>query len=283
MRSTADYVLTELGGWSIGRPRRSPHGDGERRREGPGLAPTPRPRHAGSRSMPFGADNALIKAAEIVRRLSITGRRRTSTTSGARQVAAMDLPDEIRDGSPRPRRSSPPSSSCRFPWPGCATPKRTRPSRPTSSTAGRRRTPSPTRRHRRRHPHRARARPATTSRPCSATPSATCTSTSTSPSSSTATRPPRRRATTRCGRRVTQHTQVAYPGAELVPGLIVGGTDARFFRERAPSPTAPGCSHRRWTSPTFGTRFHGNDERIDVESLGLSANYFYGIAKDLTG
>ena len=40
-------------------------------------------------------------------------------------------------------------------------------------------------------------------------------------------------------------TQVAYPGAELMPGLIVGGTDARFFREGAPSPTAPGCSRRR--------------------------------------
>ena len=34
---------------------------------------------------------------------------------------------------------------------------------------------------------------------------------------------------------------------------------------------------------TFGARFHGNDERIDTESLGLSANYFYGIAKDLLG
>jgi hypothetical protein len=34
-------------------------------------------------------------------------------------------------------------------------------------------------------------------------------------------------------------------------------------------------------SATFLTRFHGNDERIDLESLGLSAAYFYGIAKDL--
>ena len=27
-------------------------------------------------------------------------------------------------------------------------------------------------------------------------------------------------------------TQVAYPGAELVPGLITGGTDSRFYREQ---------------------------------------------------
>ena len=31
---------------------------------------------------------------------------------------------------------------------------------------------------------------------------------------------------------VATHTQVAYPGADLVPGLITGGTDARFFREQ---------------------------------------------------
>ena len=27
-------------------------------------------------------------------------------------------------------------------------------------------------------------------------------------------------------------TQIAYPGAELLPGLVVGGTDARFYRQR---------------------------------------------------
>ena len=37
---------------------------------------------------------------------------------------------------------------------------------------------------------------------------------------------------------------------------------------------------------TFGSRFHGNDERIDVESLGLSAEFWYGVAtgdRGLTG
>ena len=34
---------------------------------------------------------------------------------------------------------------------------------------------------------------------------------------------------------------------------------------------------------TFGSRFHGNDERVDVDSLGLSANFFHGIARDLVG
>ena len=32
------------------------------------------------------------------------------------------------------------------------------------------------------------------------------------------------------------------------------------------------------TMETFGTRFHGNDERVDVESLGLSTEFWHGIA-----
>ncbi len=82
---------------------------------------------------------------------------------------------------------------------------------------------------------------------------------------------------------VTKHTQVAYPGADLVPGLIVGGTDARFYRERGITAYGAGLFSPKMDLATFGSRFHGNDERIDVDSLGLSGNYFYGIAKDLTG
>jgi acetylornithine deacetylase/succinyl-diaminopimelate desuccinylase-like protein len=82
---------------------------------------------------------------------------------------------------------------------------------------------------------------------------------------------------------VTKHTQVAYPGAHLVPGLIVGGTDARFYRERGITAYGAGLFSPKMDFSTFGTRFHGNDERIDVESLGMAGNYFYGIAKDLVG
>ena len=52
-------------------------------------------------------------------------------------------------------------------------------------------------------------------------------------------------------------------------------------RSAARSPTAPACSRPEMDFASFGTRFHGNDERIDTASLGLSANYFYGIAKEL--
>jgi di/tripeptidase len=34
---------------------------------------------------------------------------------------------------------------------------------------------------------------------------------------------------------------------------------------------------------SFGSRFHGNDERIDVESLGLAADFWVHIAKTICG
>ena len=32
---------------------------------------------------------------------------------------------------------------------------------------------------------------------------------------------------------------------------------------------------------TFGARFHGHDERIDVDSLGLATEFWIGIAEHL--
>ena len=78
-------------------------------------------------------------------------------------------------------------------------------------------------------------------------------------------------------------TQVAYPGAELQPGLIVGGTDARFFRNKGAIAYGTGLFSEQVTLESFGTRFHGNDERIDVESLGLAADFWVHIAQRICG
>ncbi len=82
---------------------------------------------------------------------------------------------------------------------------------------------------------------------------------------------------------VARHTQVAYPGADLVPGIITGGTDARFYRAKGAIAYGAALFSPDVTMESFGTRFHGNDERIDVESLGLSTQFWYGIAKDIVG
>jgi acetylornithine deacetylase/succinyl-diaminopimelate desuccinylase-like protein len=80
---------------------------------------------------------------------------------------------------------------------------------------------------------------------------------------------------------VRRRTQVAYPGAELIPGLIAGGTDARYFRQRGAIAYGTALLSPGISFATFGQRFHGNDERIDVESLGLSTEYWYDIAQQL--
>jgi acetylornithine deacetylase/succinyl-diaminopimelate desuccinylase-like protein len=82
---------------------------------------------------------------------------------------------------------------------------------------------------------------------------------------------------------VGRQAQVAYPGAELVPGLIVGGTDARFYRQRGSVAYGAALFSPSVTFESFGQRFHGNDERIDVESLGLSSEFFYGVSQQLLG
>jgi acetylornithine deacetylase/succinyl-diaminopimelate desuccinylase-like protein len=76
-------------------------------------------------------------------------------------------------------------------------------------------------------------------------------------------------------------TQVVYPGAELVPGIVVGGTDARFFRNRGVIAYGAGLFSPAMTHESFSERFHGNDERVDVESLGLAADLWVGVAEHL--
>ena len=80
---------------------------------------------------------------------------------------------------------------------------------------------------------------------------------------------------------VSRQTQLAYPGAELVPGIIVGGTDARFYRQRGTVAYGAALFSPGVTFESFGQRFHGNDERVDVDSLGLSGDFFYGVSTQL--
>ena len=70
----------------------------------------------------------------------------------------------------------------------------------------------------------------------------------------------------------------AHPGSPLQPGLIVGGTDARFFREKGAVAYGAGLFSPKVTYETFAKRFHGHDERVDVESLGLSTQLWIDVA-----
>jgi acetylornithine deacetylase/succinyl-diaminopimelate desuccinylase-like protein len=80
---------------------------------------------------------------------------------------------------------------------------------------------------------------------------------------------------------LSSRVQVAYPGAELVPGVVVGGTDARFFRERGTIAYGAGLFSPSIDAASFADRFHGNDERIDVDSLGLTTELWLGVTEEL--
>jgi acetylornithine deacetylase/succinyl-diaminopimelate desuccinylase-like protein len=74
-----------------------------------------------------------------------------------------------------------------------------------------------------------------------------------------------------------------YPGARCVPFISGGATDARFFRHLGTVAYGFGLFSRNLNMEEYFRMFHGIDERIDVESLGLSAELWDGVARQLLG
>ena len=77
--------------------------------------------------------------------------------------------------------------------------------------------------------------------------------------------------------RVARH---AYPDARCVPFLTVGATDARFFRRIGTVAYGFGLFSERLTFDQYASMFHGIDERVDVASLGLSAQLWDDLARE---
>jgi acetylornithine deacetylase/succinyl-diaminopimelate desuccinylase-like protein len=71
------------------------------------------------------------------------------------------------------------------------------------------------------------------------------------------------------------------PTAETVPFILVGATDARFFRRAGSVAYGYGLFSNRISFKEFGSMFHGNNERIDQESLRLSELLWEAVARDL--
>ncbi len=280
----ADYVLTELGGWSSA----DDHGHrtvtvnvGEKGLAWRRLRVHGTPGHG---SMPFGADNALIKAAEVVRRLSQYQPAAHIDDIWRAQVATMNVSEEVREGllssdTIMATIETLPISVAR----GCHAETHTTFS-PNVVHGGQKTNTIPDvvdiDVDIRTVPGTTRADVESMLRDALGDmyDHVDITVLQHSDPSSCDFGP-----SNLLWETVTKHTQVAYPGATLVPGIIVGGTDARFYRDRGITAYGAGLFSPKMDFSTFGTRFHGNDERIDVDSLGLSGNYFYGIANDLVG
>jgi len=72
-----------------------------------------------------------------------------------------------------------------------------------------------------------------------------------------------------------------YPDSSLVPFLTVGATDARFFRRLGVPAYGFGLFSRKMSFDQYSAMFHGDNERVDLESLRLSTELWDSLARDL--
>jgi acetylornithine deacetylase/succinyl-diaminopimelate desuccinylase-like protein len=79
---------------------------------------------------------------------------------------------------------------------------------------------------------------------------------------------------------LTRVTQKLIPGSETIPFLTVGATDARFFRRKGVVAYGYGLMSDRISFREFATMFHGNNERVDQESLRLMTELWEQTARE---
>ena len=76
---------------------------------------------------------------------------------------------------------------------------------------------------------------------------------------------------------LTDAMRVAYPEAAIIPSMVTGGTDSRFFRARGIPAYGAGLLSAKIDAGEFFKRFHGHNERIDVESLRLTTGLWLDV------
>jgi acetylornithine deacetylase/succinyl-diaminopimelate desuccinylase-like protein len=78
-------------------------------------------------------------------------------------------------------------------------------------------------------------------------------------------------------------TRVLVPGSKIIPRMTSGGTDARYFRFKGVPSYGFALHSCRIPHTEYPLMFHGNDERIDTESLRLSATMWEALVRDFLG
>ena len=73
------------------------------------------------------------------------------------------------------------------------------------------------------------------------------------------------------------------PGSRVLPRLAAGATDARYFRWKGIPAYGFGLHSPRIPYAEYPLMFHGNNERIDVESLRLSALMWEALCREVLG
>ncbi len=74
---------------------------------------------------------------------------------------------------------------------------------------------------------------------------------------------------------------MTYPGATVLPSMVTGGTDARFFRRKGIPSYGAGLLSKDISLGEFMSRFHGHNERIDIESLRLTTKLWLDVVDRL--
>ncbi|MBT8479487.1 MAG: M20/M25/M40 family metallo-hydrolase, partial [Gemmatimonadetes bacterium] len=82
------------------------------------------------------------------------------------------------------------------------------------------------------------------------------------------------RTDTRLWDAIAHAVSAPFPAGRISPRMSVGFTDARIYRELGAVAYGAGLLSPSLDAGEFGSRFHGNDERIDVESLALTTQFW---------
>ncbi len=80
---------------------------------------------------------------------------------------------------------------------------------------------------------------------------------------------------------ITSAVARPFPHSRVSPQILVGFTDARIYREMGAVAYGAGLMSPELQTTDFASRFHGNDERIDVESLALTTQFWIDVARNL--
>jgi acetylornithine deacetylase/succinyl-diaminopimelate desuccinylase-like protein len=73
------------------------------------------------------------------------------------------------------------------------------------------------------------------------------------------------------------------PDSHVVPAITTGGTDAKFFRWKGIPSYGFGLHSTRIPYTEYPLMFHGHNERVDTESLTLSAIMWETLCRDFLG
>ena len=74
-----------------------------------------------------------------------------------------------------------------------------------------------------------------------------------------------------------------FPTSRLTPQLSVGFTDSRIYRAMGAVSYGAALFSPSVEPGEYSKRFHGNDERVDVESLALTTQLWLDVVRDLLG